>query len=372
MTIALETPAPTSPRDPINRQILEVSEDQIRGFVRNPMREIATRSGIDVGTVIDRIQAMLRAGSIRRVRQTLQATNLAQGALIAWKIDPDKVEHAFEFISKEDPFSGHVVIRNSEYGMTEWPLWTTLKVPSGFSTDAHCEYIREQIGAEKWRFMPALRAFVLGVGHMRRKNMQVGEMAPEPAEAREPAIVELTERDWRVLVELKRDFAPEEISENLWVQRAAAAGIGIHEFIAVAEDLNRRGVIGRFSTFLEHTKPVGSESERLSSFNGLFHWSVPKGREIEAGREIGRFAILTHAYWRDAGPELNNVNIMAVAHGETKQQVMAHKAAIDQHLYDLGIGYSFTNVYWGGRAEIKPSEISPVLYRQWAEKRGLI
>ena len=373
MTIALESvTTPTSPRDPVNRQILEVSEDQIRGFVRDPIGEIASRSGVDVATVIERIQAMLRAGSIRRVRQTLQATNLAQGALIAWKIDFDKVESAFDFISKEDPFSGHVVIRNSEYGMTEWPLWTTLKVPTGFSVDAHCEYLRKTIGAEKWRFMPALRAFALGVGHMRRKNMKIGEMSPELAESRQPAIVDLSDNDWRVLVELKRDFAPEEIAENLWVSRAAAAGMGIHEFIAIAEDLNRRGVIGRFSTFLEHTKPVGTDSERLSSFNGLFHWAVPKGREIEAGREIGRFAILTHAYWRDAGPELNDVNIMAVAHGETKEQVMAHKGAIDKYLNDIGIGYTFTNVYWGGKAEIKPSEISPVVYKQWAAERGLV
>ncbi len=43
-------------------------------------------------------------------------------------------------------------------------------------------------------------------------------------------------------------------------------------------------MIGRFSTFLEHTKRVAGE-ERLASFNGLFHWAVPAGREIEAGRE---------------------------------------------------------------------------------------
>jgi hypothetical protein len=112
--------------------------------------------------------------------------------------------------------------------------------------------------------------------------------------------------------------------------------------------------------------------ERLSSFNGLFHWALPAGREIEGGCEIGRFAILTHCYWRDAGPELNNVNIMAVAHGETKDEVMAHKAAIDAHLRDTGIGFNYTNVYWGGRAEIKPSEISPVAYRMWARSKGLV
>ena len=368
----VETLVPVSPKDVINRTILEVSEDQIKGFVREPMEEIAHRAGLEAPLVIERISAMLEAGVIRRVRQTLQATNLAQGALVAWKISAEKAAAGFDFVAKEDPFSGHVVIRNSEFGSKEWPLWTTLKVPTGFSIEKHCDYLKGVIGAEKYRIMPALRAFVLGVGHMRRKGMAVGEKSEKLAEAREPVIVELSERDWSVLLELKRDFAVDEIGFGMWEHRALAAGMDPEMFYEVAEDLDRRGVLGRFSTFLEHTKPVGDAGERLSSFNGLFHWAVPKGREIEAGREIGRFAILTHAYWRDAGPELNDVNIMAVAHGETKEQVMAHKAAIDQHLIDLGIGFSFTNVYWGGRAEIKPSEVSPVAYREWAGKRGLL
>lgn len=372
-TLLTEVPTTsTSPKDPINRQILEISEDQIKGFSPNPMAEIAKRAGLPVDVVIDRIQAMLRSGVVRRVRQTLLATNLAQGALVAWKIGFDKLDHAFEFIAKEDPFSGHVVIRNTESGINEWPLWTTLKVPTGFSVETHLEFLRKTIGAEKFRIMPALRAFVLGVGHMRRKNMAVGEKADQPAMDMTPAIVDLDEKDWQVLVELKRDFTADEISENLWAPRAKAAGVPLDEFLRVAASLDQRGVIGRFSTFLEHTKPVGDASERLSSFNGLFHWAVPKGKEIEAGREIGRFAILTHAYWRDAGPELNDVNIMAVAHGETKEQVMAHKAAIDQFLVDSGIGLNYTNVYWGGRAEIKPSEISPRAYREWAQKYGVI
>ena len=360
-----------SPRDPVNRQILEVSEDQIKGFVRNPIDEIARLSGVDADTVTERIRAMLEAGTIRRVRQTLLATNLAQGALIAWKIDEARIEAAFDFMAKRDPFSGHVVIRNSENGISEWRLWTTLKVPAGFSVEAHCDYLKRAVGAEKYRVMPTIRAFVLGVGHMRRKGMKIGEMSPRPATAMQPAVVDLSDRDWNVLTILKREVAPEEIGDGLWERRARASGIDPAAFFDVAEDLDRRGVIGRFSTFLEHSKPVAGE-ERLSSFNGLFHWALPAGREIEGSREIGRFAILTHCYWRNAGPELNDVNIMAVAHGETKDQVMAHKAAIDAHLRDLGIGFTYTNVYWGGRAEIKPSEVSPIAYRLWARSKGLL
>ncbi|MEA2492004.1 MAG: hypothetical protein QOH21_3796 [Acidobacteriota bacterium] len=371
MSTMVETAVPVSPREAVNRRILEVSEDRVRGFVRQPFAEIARRAELDLDVVTERIRAMLQAGVVRRVRQTLLATNLAQGALIAWKIDESLVDAAFRFIASRDPFSGHVVIRNSETGPTEWRLWTTLKVPTGFSVERHCEYLRTQIGAEKFRIMPALRAFVLGVGHMRRKDMPIGEKSEEQAAVMEPAIVQLSDPDWDVLMALKLDLDPEEIGPGLWERRARAAGIDPETFFTIAEDLDRRGVIGRFSTFLEHSKPVAGE-ERLSSFNGLFHWAVPRGREIEAGREIGRFAILTHCYWRDAGPELNDVNIMAVAHGESKDQVLAHKAAIDKHLFDIGIGFHYTNVYWGGRAEIKPSEVSPAAYRGWARKAGIL
>ena len=58
---------------------------------------------------------------------------------------------------------------------------------------------------------------------------------------------------------------------------------------------------------------------------------------------------------------------MGVAHGTDKTRVLAHKAAIDAHLANCGIPVSYTNVFWGGRSEIKPSEISPVEYEKWLQ-----
>ncbi len=109
----------------------------------------------------------------------------------------------------------------------------------------------------------------------------------------------------------------------------------------------------------------------MTRFNALFHWAVPPGREMEAGREIGRFHILTHCYWREGGAEFRNVNMMAVAHGTEQDAVLAHKKAIDEHLAEIGIPVTYTNVFWGGRSEIKPSEISPFAYREWCESRGV-
>ena len=86
---------------------------------------------------------MLRAGTIRRVRQTLLATNLAQGALVAWQVPEDKLEAAFDYMFQRDPFSGHVVIRTTDTATvgSKYRLWTTLKVPQGFSMTRHCEFL---------------------------------------------------------------------------------------------------------------------------------------------------------------------------------------------------------------------------------------
>jgi DNA-binding Lrp family transcriptional regulator len=362
---------PVEHNDPINARILAISEDKIEGFVPEPFEQIAARSDVGVDVVMTRVAAMLRAGTIRRVRQTLLATNLAAGALVAWKVPEDKIEPAFEWMFQRDPFSGHVVLRSTDTvsAGSDYKLWTTVKVPQGFSLQAHCELLAKKVDAERFRLMPAKGIFTLGVGHVRRKTIEPGSRTDQPAKMIPVQMVELNEREWNVLLALKREFTPEEIRPSPWVTRAKEAGVSLEEFYRVAEELNARKIIGRFSTFLEHVKPSAG-GVRVTRFNALFHWAVPAGREIKAGGEVGRHHILTHCYWREAGPEFKNVNIMAVAHGTDKQLLLDHKAAIDGHLDLTGIPVSYTNVFWGGRSEIKPSEISPKVYREWLAQQA--
>jgi hypothetical protein len=357
--------------DAVNARILAVSEDKLQGFQREPLRQIARETGLDVALVTERIRAMLRAGTIRRVRQTLLATNLAQGALVAWQVPTEKLDAAFDYMFCQDPFSGHVVLRSTDASTpgSNYKLWTTLKVPQGFSMHDHCAWLATQTGAEHFRIMPAKRLFALGVGHIRRRGLEPGAKADVPAEVTEVAVVELNEVEWRILTALKREFEAEELVEDLWHARATEADVPLEVFYRTADDFDRRKIIGRFSTFLEHVKPL-KDGDRVTRFNALFHWAVPPGREIETGREVGRHFIMTHAYWREGGPEFHNVNVMGVAHGMDKPLLLAHKAAIDRHLTECGIPVSYTNVFWGGRSEIKPSEISPVAYREWRRKVG--
>jgi hypothetical protein len=363
---------PTGVDDPTNARILAFSEDRVQGFHRYPLEEIARGSGVDVATVIERIRAMLIAGTIRRVRQTLMSTSLAPGALVAWRVPSERLKGAFECMFAEDPFSGHVVLRTTdrETPGSQYKLWTTVKVPRPYDMDAHCRYLMSRTGAEGYKLLPAKRLFALGVGHVRRRTVEPGERTEEPGRVLDTRIVDLTEREWRVLMALKRELEPGELRTDLWVPRAAEAGESIEDFCAIAKSLDERRVIGRFSTFLEHVK-AHRDGTRVTRYNALFHWRVPEGRELDAGKEVGRHHCMTHAYWREGGPEFSNVNIMGVAHGTEKERVLAHKAAIDAHLEDAGIGVEYTNVFWGGRSEIKPSEISPIAYRAWCEREEL-
>src|ERR1017187_9295805 len=239
-----------STNDPINAKILAVSEDRLQGFQRDPLGEIARQSGLELFVVIERIQAMLRVGTIRRVRQTLLATNLAQGALVAWQVPAEKLETAFDYMFQRDPFSGQVVIRTTDTvtAGSKYRLWTTVKVPQGFSMTKHCEFLCQQTGAENFLLLPAKKLFALGVGHVRRRGLEPGSRAEVPAEVTDVSVATLDETEWRVLVALKREFTTEELLSDIWATRAKEATVPLNTFLEVAENLNRRKIIGRFST----------------------------------------------------------------------------------------------------------------------------
>ena len=186
---------PTSPNDPVNTDILLVAEDRIKGFRRLPFHAISEQCGHPVPVVIQRLKAMMEAGVVRRVRQTLLATKLAQGALVAWSLPEEKLDAAFDWMKELDPFTGHVVLRNTDAANpgANYRLWTTVKVPVGCGTpEEHCGILKRHIGADGYVLLPARGVFALGVGHMRRRGLRPGEKTPEPAPMQETKTVSLS------------------------------------------------------------------------------------------------------------------------------------------------------------------------------------
>src|SRR6202008_2588773 len=105
------------------------------------------------------------------------------------------------WMSQRDPFSGHVVLRSTDSVTpgSEYKLWTTLKVPQGFSLQRHGEILSGIVGADHFRLMPAKGIFSLGVGHVRRKTIEPGAKAEQPAKMIPVQLVELNEQEWNIL-----------------------------------------------------------------------------------------------------------------------------------------------------------------------------
>src|SRR5260221_5601266 len=120
---------PIEVTDPLNARILAVSEDRIAGFLENPFAEIARVADVPVEAVLERLRAMLEAGVVRRIRQTLMATNLASGALVAWSLPTELLDGSFDGLAIDEAFSGQVVISFTDLhtpGSVD-RIWTRLK-----------------------------------------------------------------------------------------------------------------------------------------------------------------------------------------------------------------------------------------------------
>lgn len=362
-----------SAADPVNHRILCVAEDAVQGFHRHPFRTIAERCSLEEAEVITRLHAMLAAGTIRRVRQTLLSTSLAEGALIAWQVPEERLERAYGWLCANDPFTGHVVIRecsNASAPGADYRLWTTLKVPTGYGSVAeHNNILMRHTGATDWVALPVVGMFALGVGHARRAGLKPGDKLPAPPAMQRPSTPQLSEQEWDVLLSLKESLSPGEFTTCPWEQRAAALGMSADAYCRTAEGLDAKKVIGRFATFLDHQRKSADRSTGTGAA-GLFHWAVPAGMEERAGAECGRHTCMTHCYWRSGGEQFGGAQIMGVVHAPTREEVLAHKAAIDAHLATSGIPVLHTAVFWSLRAEIRPSEISPVLYRRWLQQHA--
>lgn len=357
----------------IDLQILAVAEDRLKGFHRRPFDEIAARCGLPAETVLEHLRALLASGAVRRIRQTLLSTSLADGALVAWQVPQDKLERAWEWLRLNDPFTGHVVLRSCDNPLApgaDYRLWTTLKVPTGSNTvEGHCRLLMQHIGATDFAPLPVVGMFALGVGHVRRAGLQPGDKTAELPRMQCPTRPVLTDKDWQVLMVLKESLRPEELVPEPWEARARSIGMSCDEFCAIAADLDARKVIGRFATFLNHTG--GSNKQSGTGAAGLFHWAVPAGMEERAGAECGRHICMTHCYWRSGGEKFGGAQIMGVVHSPTWEGVLAHKAAIDAHLAACGIPLLHTAIFRSEKAIINPSEIDPVQYHNWLSNYSL-
>ena len=183
-------------------------------------------------------------------------------------------------------------------------------------------------------------------------------------------VAEVSELEWKVLIALKREFTPEEIAPSPWRARAAEAGLALGGILPDRRIAQRAEDHRTFLDFSRARETFGRRRAR-HTFQRSFPLGGAGGTRNGSGRR-SRAGITSSRTATGAKPDRNSGTSTSWRSrtAPTKSCFSSTNAAIDEHLEACGIPVSYTNVFWGGRSEIKPSEISPEIYRELAARDG--
>ena len=123
-----------------------------------PFAALSERLGLDEPAVRARVARVKELGVLRQLSAIFDTRALGYGsALVAAKIDPDRVDDAAALISAH-PGVSHNYKRNHAYN-----LWYTIAVPPGTSLDEHIDVLHRESGAILTRKLPTLKLYKIGV-----------------------------------------------------------------------------------------------------------------------------------------------------------------------------------------------------------------
>ena len=123
-----------------------------------PFAVLGERLGLTEEAVRERVARVKELGVLRQLSAIFDTRALGYGsALVAAKIDPDRVDEAAAVISAH-PGVSHNYKRNHAYN-----LWYTIAVPPGESLEDHIDVLHRESGALVTRKLPTLKLYKIGV-----------------------------------------------------------------------------------------------------------------------------------------------------------------------------------------------------------------
>ncbi len=233
--------------------------------------------------VIYKISRLKQMGLIRQINAIFDTRRLGyKSALIAFSVKADKLDDVAAQVNSH-PGVSHNYERNHEFNM-----WFTLAIPPNDSMKAVLEKMAALEGVVKYRLLPTLKLYKIGV-KLDMVNNDIEK--PEPTDSVKelnPAKVMLTEQDRDFVRELQKDL---ELIPQPFEKSASRLGISSEELFARAKQYERNGVMRRFAAILRH-RDAGF------SANGMIVWNVPREKVDEVGYKIASFPQVSHCYQR--------------------------------------------------------------------------
>src|ERR687892_1332020 len=252
-------------------------------LIQRPFLEIAKEHKISEQDVIYRIARLKDVGLIRQISAIFDTRRIGyKSALIAFSVEADKLNEVASQINRH-PGVSHNYERNHEFNM-----WFTLAIPPNDSMKAVLEKMAALEGVVKYRLLPTLKLFKIGV-KLDMVNNDIEK--PEPTDSVKelnPAKIMLTEQDKDFVRELQKDL---ELIPEPFEKSARHLGVSSEELFARAKQYEGNGVMRRFAAILRH-RDAGF------SANGMIVWNVPKEKVDEVGYKIASFPQVSHCYQR--------------------------------------------------------------------------
>lgn len=274
---------------------------------REPFAALGREVGISGAEVIRRIEALKRGKVIRQISAIFDTRVLGyQSSLVAARIPEENLNAGAKAINSH-PGVSHNYERDNYFN-----LWYTVAVPPGsrLGLEGTVDVMHHISGAEKSRILPTLKLFKIGVTLDMKEGATAKKEAPAYGEHdRKGADRNVSEEDKAAIQALQEDIPLTSRPFDLWGEQV---GLSYDELLGKANDLQRRGIMRRFSAVLYHRK-AGFQA------NAMGVWKVPEERADEVGEMFAQYQAVSHCYLRPTYEDWP-YNVFSMVHGRNVEE----------------------------------------------------
>ncbi len=291
--------------DTLDRRLLDLLQESVP-LVPRPFEVLGRRLDITEGEALGRTKQLVERGIIRQIGPIFSSRRLGyRSTLVAFRVEPERLEQTAALISAH-PGVSHNYSRDHVYN-----LWFTLTLPPERDVGDEVARLAEESDVRDYLNLPSLRLFKIGV-HFRMSDERRSARTESSGSRRElPAPLAEFERDVVRALQGHMKLVPRPFDDV-----AADLGVTTEELLSTVRNLDRSGVMRRFSAVLKH---------RQAGFtaNGMACWAVPEHRIVAAGTAAAAFPAVSHCYQRPPYPPRWPYNLFTMVHGRSRQEVEA-------------------------------------------------
>ena len=291
--MTISTPGSTTTMDLVDRKILNIIQTRFP-LVEMPFAEIGDEVELPEEEVIERIGELKGKNVVRQISAIFDTRRLGyKTTLVAMRLPADELDAAAQIINVH-PGVSHNYARNGQFN-----LWFTVAVPPYEDLAETVEDMASRTGAESYRLMPTIKFFKIGVNFdmVKEEGAARKYYSPDGYDRADGQnwnkAMPITDFEIEVIRELQEDV---ELTPRPFSPMAERLGIPLQELFDIADSLQERSLMRRFSAVLHHRR-AGFRS------NAMAVWKVPSERAIEVGNIMAQSRWVTHCYERPTFPD---------------------------------------------------------------------